>query len=180
MSEPPPARKRRRTLGAGAVLLAVGFAGILTVWISSSAGPMLNDITTDTINPPTFEAVIPLRPASANAIEHGGASVIARQQERYPDIQPLQSDLTAAEAFERALETARGMGWDIVASNGTSGRIEAIATTRLLRFKDDVVVRISRTPEGSRIDIRSKSRTGRSDLGKNAARIREFFRRFED
>ena len=70
------------------------------------------------------------------------------------------------------------MGWQIVADDDATGMIEAIDTTLLLRFKDDVVIRVVGTAEGSRVDVRSRSRVGRSDLGKNAARIREFIRRF--
>ena len=70
------------------------------------------------------------------------------------------------------------MRWNIVARNSESGIIEAVATTRFFRFKDDVVVRVRPTAEGSRIDLRSRSRIGLSDLGKNAARIMEFRSRF--
>ena len=41
-------------------------------------------------------------------------------------------------------------------------------------FSDDIVVRIRADGTGSRVDIRSKSRVGESDLGVNARRIREF------
>jgi uncharacterized protein (DUF1499 family) len=63
------------------------------------------------------------------------------------------------------------MGWEIVASEPHEGRIEATATTLWFGFKDDVVVRITPVPGGSRIDVRSVSRVGRSDVGANAERI---------
>ena len=66
------------------------------------------------------------------------------------------------------------MGWHIVAAKSEEGRIEATATTLWFGFKDDVVIRIMPTAAGSRLDIRSKSRVGLSDVGVNAARIREF------
>ena len=90
----------------------------------------------------------------------------------------LRSTLDADAAYQRALEVAQAMGWEIVAQNSRGGIIEAIDTTRLFRFKDDIVIRVVGTPEGSTIDIRSRSRLGRSDLGKNAARIREYLGRF--
>jgi uncharacterized protein (DUF1499 family) len=68
------------------------------------------------------------------------------------------------------------MGWRIVAAVPEEGRIEATATTPLLRFKDDVVIRVTSRGNGSRIDMRSKSRLGKSDLGANAKRIRAYFR----
>jgi len=66
------------------------------------------------------------------------------------------------------------MGWDVVARAPAEGRIEAIDTSQWFGFHDDIVVRIRPAGSGSRIDIRSKSRVGRSDLGANAHRIRTF------
>ncbi len=71
------------------------------------------------------------------------------------------------------------MGWEMVESSKTDGRIEATATTTWFGFKDDVVIRIRPTEDGSELDIRSKSRVGRSDVGKNAERIREFMSELE-
>jgi uncharacterized protein (DUF1499 family) len=84
-----------------------------------------------------------------------------------------------ARAFDRALDAARGLGWEIVGVEPAEGRIEATDTTFWFGFKDDVVVRIR--PEGSRsrIDVRSLSRVGRSDVGANARRIRRFVERLE-
>ena len=76
-----------------------------------------------------------------------------------------------------ALEAARASGWEIVAAVPQERRIEAVATTFWFGFKDDIVVRIRPAPGGSRIDVRSVSRVGRSDLGTNAKRIRAFLGR---
>jgi uncharacterized protein (DUF1499 family) len=76
--------------------------------------------------------------------------------------------------FKRAEATARAMGWEIVAAEPGEGRIEATDTTMWFGFKDDIVIRIVPEGEGSRLDIRSMSRVGKSDLGKNADRIRKF------
>lgn len=83
-------------------------------------------------------------------------------------------EYSTAIAFEQALAVARKMGWEIVAADPAAGRIEAIATTFWYGFKDDVVVRINEDNEGSVIDVRSKSRVGRGDLGANASRIRAY------
>ena len=66
------------------------------------------------------------------------------------------------------------MGWEIVASDPAAGRIEATDTTFWFGFKDDVVVRVAAAPDGSRVDVRSLSRVGLSDVGTNAARIRKY------
>lgn len=143
-------------------------------------GDFINDITTDLDDPPVFSAVIPLRPAGSNPIEYGGPAVAARQREAYPDIAPIISSLMRDAAFQHAFETAESLGWEIVSGDLQAGIIEAIDTTRFFRFKDDVVIRIRENSGETRIDLRSRSRVGRSDLGKNANRIREFVQSFND
>jgi uncharacterized protein (DUF1499 family) len=96
------------------------------------------------------------------------------QRERYPDLGPLQLPAKPAEAFAAALTAARALGWTIVAQDKARGRIEAYDRTRCYGFVDDIVVRLSADESGTRCDIRSASRVGISDLGKNAARIRRY------
>jgi len=103
------------------------------------------------------------------------------QRRAYPYVQPLLVSPQTAGAFDAALATARDMGWTITSADALSGLITAVATTRLLRFKDDVTIRVrevndvaSGVSRTSRIDVRSKSRIGRGDLGTNARRIRRF------
>ena len=79
-----------------------------------------------------------------------------------------------AEVLEKAEALAEAMEWEIVAVDSAAGRLEATATSRWFRFKDDIVVRLTTTGAGTRIDVRSVSRVGRSDGGRNAARIAEF------
>lgn len=99
----------------------------------------------------------------------------AAQHEAYPDIVPQTFSEPKNIVFDRALASARAMGWEIVDQNPASGRIEATDTTFWFRFKDDVVIVVSETPQGSVLNARSLSRVGTSDVGKNAARLREFF-----
>lgn len=142
-------------------------------------GPPINDISTDTTNPPLFNAVIALRPENSNTIEYPGAKAVARQKQLYPDIAPIESSLTTEQAFQRALDIGKAMNWDIVAQDINTGVIEAVASTVIFNFKDDVVIRIQPAKAGSIIDMRSHSRIGRSDRGKNAQRIRAFIESFE-
>ncbi len=141
-------------------------------------GPPINDISTDTANPPVFNAVISLRPANSNTIEYPGATAAARQKELFPDIAPIESSLSAEQAFKRALDIAEEMNWDIVSQEMSTGRIEAVASTAVFNFKDDIVIRIQATASGCIVDIRSHSRIGRSDRGKNAERVRVFIKNF--
>jgi len=101
------------------------------------------------------------------------------QRRAYPDIRPLLLPVAPNVAFERAKGAMEEAGWQIVREDPSAGRIEAVATTRWFGFKDDVVVRITADGTGSRVDMRSKSRVGRSDLGTNAQRIRAYQRRLQ-
>ena len=141
--------------------------------------PMIHDITTDTKNPPLFVAILPLRRDAANPPEYGGEAVAAQQLEAYPDIRPLTLTVPADMAFEKELRTARELGWDVAASSPDQGRIEATDTTLWFGFKDDVVVRVTASDSGSRIDVRSVSRVGKSDVGTNATRIRNYLSRIQ-
>jgi uncharacterized protein (DUF1499 family) len=141
--------------------------------------PMIHDITTDTENPPRFVAVLPLRRDAPNPAEYAGSEIAAKQRAAYPDVRPLMSPLPPPQAFDRALAVARQSGWEIVDRNPAEGRVEATATTRWFGFKDDVVIRIAPAQGGgSRIDVRSVSRLGKSDVGTNARRIRAFLAAF--
>ncbi|WP_413700620.1 DUF1499 domain-containing protein [Psychromonas sp. KJ10-10] len=144
----------------------------------SPPGPALNDISTDTIDPPQFDAVATIRPSKSNTLEYPGASAIARQAEAFPDIKPIQSTLTSQEAFARSLEIVSDSGWELIAEDISTGIIEAVATTPFFGFKDDIVIRIRDNGNKSIIDIRSHSRAGRGDQGKNAKRIRKFITDF--
>jgi uncharacterized protein (DUF1499 family) len=172
------ARRRYRIAFVGAGAIAMALTVIMPTWQlqrTASVVPRIHDITTDTDNPPQFVALLIARQRSPNGSEYAGEKIAREQKAAYPDIQPVILKEPPAAAFERALAAARAMGWEIVAAVPTDGRIEATATTRWFRFKDDVVIRVTPQPAGSRIDVRSTSRLGRSDLGTNAKRVRAYF-----
>lgn len=141
----------------------------------SAAGvPPIHDITTDTDNPPQFVAIAPLRADAPNPVEYGGPEISSHQRQAYPDIRPLILDVPVERAFEGALDAARSMGWEVVAVDPQAGRIEATDRTFWFGFKDDVVIRVTAAGSRSIIDVRSKSRVGRGDMGANARRVREY------
>ena len=136
--------------------------------------PAINDITTDTANPPVFVAMVALRAGAPVPVTYPGEATATAQHQAYPDIRPIELAAPPAEAFARALDAAKRMGWEIVVADAGAGRIEGTATTPWFGFRDDVVVRVTPTATGSRIDVRSVSRVGKSDLGTNAARVRRY------
>lgn len=165
-----------------AAALVVNFAIVMQRAFSV---PPIHDITTNLQDPPDFADVVPLRQASGamnppeyvrEARGRGGATidVPAAQRAAYPDIGPERLPMPPAQAFELADRAAREMGWEIVASVPSEGRIEATDTTGYFGFKDDVAIRVRAEAGQSRVDVRSKSRVGVGDVGANAARIRKY------
>lgn len=152
--------------------------GMLWFGVQAAKVPPLHDITTDPENPPVFQAAGSLRAPTDNSLVYQGAMVAAQQRQAYPDLAPLQLPMAPAEAFARTLATAHQLNWQIVGQDPVQGRIEAVDQTMLFGFRDDIVIRILPTPGGSRIDVRSASRVGVSDLGVNAKRIRSFVAAF--
>jgi uncharacterized protein (DUF1499 family) len=144
--------------------------------------PMINDITTDTENPPKFDVLARLRPRGTN--DYPGAQVAALQQKAYPDIGPLELNVRPQVAYNLALKLVTKRKWHIVDAEpptpGREGVIEAVARTLIMGFRDDIVVRVSLSGTGSKIDLRSASRIGRSDLGANASRIRAFLEEIDE
>jgi uncharacterized protein (DUF1499 family) len=152
--------------------------------IRSYGLPWIYDITTDPIDPPRYEALARLRPRDANTIVYAGLYAAELQRAAYPDIGPLGTSASPQNAFEAALAVVNKRRWRVVDARapqpGREGRIEAVARTPILGFRDDVVIRIRADADGSRIDARSSSRYGKFDFGTNAARIRRLIDDIEE
>jgi Protein of unknown function (DUF1499) len=159
------------------LVLGLAIIGTLAAFVVPRRGyPQIHDVTTDTDNPPQFAALQAERDAmhARNSTVYNPA-VAALQKKGFPDLGPKLLPVPAAEAFNRALEAAKVMGWRIAAAEPAEGRIEAVATTFWAGFIDDVVIRVTSTGENqSRIDVRSESRVGGGDAGANGMRIELF------
>jgi uncharacterized protein (DUF1499 family) len=135
--------------------------------------PAINDITTDPIDPPRFEVVARLRPP--NTTTYPGLATAELQKETWPDIEPLIVSVNAKTAYDSAMAIMTRRKWRVVDSRapqpGRDGHIEAIARTPIMGLRDDIVVRIRTTREGTRVDLRSASRYGLTDFGANANRV---------
>jgi uncharacterized protein (DUF1499 family) len=134
--------------------------------------PLINDITTSPDDPPAFVAAAedPANRGRDLSYPRGNADL---QRAAYPDLAPIPLEAAPPDALEAVRRAAEALGWQVVAADTEEGRLEAREVSATFRFVDDVVVRV-RPAEGGRsiVDVRSKSRDGRGDLGANAARIR--------
>ena len=143
--------------------------------MNGSSVPPIHDISTDLSEPPVFVAIRAQRTPAHNSLDRTSPENLAELQlAAYPDIQPILLDRHPGSAFEDAVTAAQSLGWEIVSVAVEEGRIEATATTTLMGFKDDIVIRVRDENGAALVDVRSASRVGESDLGANAARIRAF------
>lgn len=161
-----------------AALSLPALISVLLLGMQGAKAPPIHDITTDIDNPPVFRAAQTLRRAGDNSIDYPGKTVADRQRQAYPDIKPIETPLLPTETFTQSLATAEKLRWRVIGQEKKQGLIEAVDQTLVFGFTDDIVIRITPTGNGSRIDLRSASRAGVSDLGVNAERIRAFSRTF--
>ncbi|MGP4120363.1 DUF1499 domain-containing protein [Psychrobacter aquimaris] len=157
-----------------AVLAITAIAIPLSMMNTAKNVPPVHDISTDLVNPPEFVAIAPLRADAPNPIAYDGIETAEQQRAAYPELQTLNYPQSKSELVEATKQAIDNLGWELVNADADKGIIEATDRTMWFGFKDDVVVRITDNGNERLVDIRSKSRVGGSDLGKNAARIHKF------
>ncbi len=177
--------------GLGSVFTAL-FIGAALLAYPSYLGykyyklPAIADITTDPIDPPRFEVIARLRDREANPVIYAGLYAAEQQREAYPEVDPLILSAAPGAVYEAALAVVTKRRWAMLDARAPQlparreGRIEAVARTPIMGFRNDVVIRIRPSPEGSRVDVRSAARYGQHDLGDNASRIRALLSDIED
>lgn len=175
-------------LGAAVTAMAVSLALLAYpayLGIKAYRLPWIYDITTDPIDPPRYEALARLRVRDANPTTYAGLYAADQQRSAYPDVGPLGTNATAQAAYDAALAVVNKRRWRVVdarppQAGRREGRIEAVARTPIMGFRDDVVIRVRAETDGARIDARSSSRYGSFDFGTNAARVRGLMNDIED
>ena len=162
----------RRAVAARALLTLPGTLLFLSI-LGGGDYPPIHDITTDPDDTLVFSAAEQQRGPNANSLDTD-PDTLRQQRESYPDLQTLASSTAFDAVFDAALQVAADMGWDVYLQDRNAGIIEAVATTAIMGFRDDVIIRVRTNADGSLVDMRSVSRVGVSDMGANAARIRAF------
>lgn len=157
-------------------LLLMGSATVTALYWQQKARsvPPIHDITTDIENPPEFVAIVRLRADAPNPHEYDAEESADAQREAYPHIQPLYLNADIQDVMDEAVLLITERNWQLAAINRKDGRVEATHKLPWFGFKDDVVILFTETDEGTRVDMRSKSRIGRSDIGVNADRIEKY------
>jgi hypothetical protein len=167
--------------GMGRILLAFLISAVVLAYpaylgLQYRKLPKIHDITTDPIDPPRFEALARLRSIDgANPAVYAGLYSAEQQRLAWPEIETVELEVSAQRAYDVTLALINKRKWRVVDERPPQprrdGRIEAIAQTMIMGFREDVTIRIKADGEGSRVDIRSSSRYFESDLGSNAARV---------
>jgi len=170
---------KRKTVTLGSTIMALLLSTIaiaipLSMLDKGKSVPPIHDISTDLVNPPEFVAIAPLRADAPNPVEYAGVEVATQQRAAYPELQTLHYPQSKSELVEATKQVIDHLGWQLVNIDANQGIIEATDRTMWFGFKDDVIVRITDNGSKRLVDIRSKSRVGGSDLGKNAERIHGF------
>ncbi|MBR0952189.1 DUF1499 domain-containing protein [Bradyrhizobium canariense] len=195
-------------LGIAALSILFGLAGFAAIWQNGSRGmarillaflidgailaypaylglqyrklPAIHDITTDPIDPPRFDALARLRTGDgANTAVYAGLYSAEQQRHFYPDIEPIELEISADRAYAIALQLVNKRKWLVIDERAPQpprriGRIEAVARSPIMGFREDIAIRVVPDGDDSRVDIRSASRYFESDLGSNAARVKKF------
>ena len=170
------------TRGMGRILMAFVIDALVLAYPAYLAVqyrrlPPIHDITTDPIDPPRFEALSRLRTGDGtNTAVYAGLYSAEQQRKAYPDIEPVSLEIPAERAYEITLRLVNKRKWLVIDERAPQpprriGRIEAVARTPIMGFREDVSIRVQPDGDDSRVDIRSSSRYFESDLGSNAARI---------
>jgi uncharacterized protein (DUF1499 family) len=168
--------------GMSRILLALLIDGLVLAYPAYLALqyrklPPIHDVTTDPINPPRFEALARLRSGDgANTAVYAGLYSAEQQHLAYPEIEPVELEIPVNRAYAIALQLVNKRKWLVIDERAPQperpiGRIEAVARTPIMGFREDVSIRVTPNGEDSRVDIRSSSRYFESDLGSNATRI---------
>lgn len=170
----------RMLVGGLLALVVVGWP--LGVLPQITRFPEINDVSTDMTSPPEFQALAARRVPGANVPQYPGEAFAEQQREAYPDLKPLLVNRSVAEAYEVSIEAVRRLGMTAVNEMPPGdeaparGFIEAYDRTLVWGFYDDVIVRVVGNRLTAQVDIRSASRYGRHDLGRNAERTRRLLR----
>lgn len=195
-------------LAIAALSILFGLAGFAAIWQNGSRGmsrillaflidgailaypaylglqyrklPAIHDITTDPIDPPRFDALARLRTGDgANPAVYAGLYSAEQQRHFYPDIEPIELEISVDRAYAIALQLVNKRKWLVIDERAPQpprriGRIEAVARSPIMGFREDISIRVVPDGDDSRVDIRSASRYFESDLGSNAARVTKF------
>ncbi|MDR6954953.1 uncharacterized protein (DUF1499 family) [Ancylobacter sp. 3268] len=168
-----------RVIGASALALAL-IAPTAGLAAFGARLPVLHEVSTDFDDPPAFATLAMARSRAANSLDGPDEAAVAAQEDAYPAIRPIDFDSTPDDVFNDLMALVARRKWTVVDAvpprgGQRDGRIEAVARGLPLGLRDDIVIRVRRTAEGTRVDMRSVTRNAARDFGTNARRVDDLF-----
>lgn len=159
------------------MLVAAGMLGWPIAYVPAyMSQPKVNDVTTDIKEPPAFVKLARLREAAGNGAAFSRARFEAVPRDTYADLKPLTIRRPVEETFDIVLDAIKRMRFEIAGEEPPTrtrpGLIEAVDRTMVIGFYDDVSIRVVGDNQQTKIDVRSASRYGQHDFGRNASRTR--------
>ena len=175
---------RKDSFGQPLVITVLTVAPVLTVLmtvgVAGFKAPAIHDISTDVYDPPQFVYAQAHRKPGENSLEYGGKELASLQTESYPDIKTIYLPNTNKDQGMTAVRAVvDALGWEVLGEDSERGHLEAVETTPLMGFADDIAIRVRPLKDAVLIDLRSVSRVGVSDLGANAKRIERFVKKLK-
>ena len=171
-------RKGAARVLCGAVMALVLLAIPAGAWVLSFSYPAINDVSTDLVEPPEFTEAQEERGAGANPIDYPGERSAQLQRRDYPDLKSLAIPRSAEESYELVLQALAKLKLKTSLElppeddEDSPGFIELSDRSLVLGLPDDIVIRVLADDKASRIDVRSASRYGSNDFGRNAEHVR--------
>jgi uncharacterized protein (DUF1499 family) len=163
------ARRRRQIIRFGLISVSTAILlGLGMLLLLGARYPLINDITTDFEKPPTYLTAPPSKPG------YDAEKFQAPTSRAYPDLKNLALSIAPKQAFDMVQALVRARGWQVAEEDPDHFKLQAVAVTPLMRFRDDVIIEVRAAGGGSVVAMRSKSRLGKGDLGANAKRIHAF------
>jgi hypothetical protein len=98
----------------------------------------------------------------------------------FPELKLRRYEAPPALLFDVARRAVQGMKWEVTSMDESTHTIQAVVTTKVWKYKDDVTIQVqSAQPSGSWLwvrSVRSASRVGKGDLGANTRHVMDLVR----
>lgn len=95
----------------------------------------------------------------------------------FPELEPRTWEQPPDDLFDLVTEAVNELGWETVSSDQDTYTLNAVVTTRVMQYKDDISIEVRDQGNGnSEMILRSASRVGQGDLGANLSHILSLYK----
>jgi len=95
-----------------------------------------------------------------------------REDSLFAELRPRRYEAPPELLFDVVRRAVQSLRWEITALDAEKKEIQAVVTTKMWSFKDDVTMQVQPgQPSGAVLWVRSASRIGKGDLGANTRHV---------